>query len=208
MPLQTNPFEMMKINPLMPFQKAGFSLAAFLFCCVIAAQVQDPQQEANLVSKRKSDFWNHVSFGGGVAANFSNDYSNFSVSPGAIYNFNDYVGLGVGLQGSYIDVDGDYYDEQPNHYKSWLYGGSIIGVVNPIEEIQLSLEVEQVRVNTTYNYEGEPDIKKNFWNTALFIGAGYRNDNFTVGFRYNLLYDRNDPVYYEPFMPFVRVYFN
>lgn len=158
-------------------------------------------------TKSKSEFWSHVSFGGGLGASFGSDYTDVSISPSALYEFNRYFGLGVGLQGSYVKVKGDYNNDQLNNYNSWIYGGSLIGLVNPIEEIQLSLEVEQVRVNSTFRYEGAPTFKDNFWNTALFVGAGYRAENVTIGVRYNLLFDKDKSVYYEPFMPFVRVYF-
>ncbi|RZJ31826.1 MAG: hypothetical protein EOO48_00900 [Flavobacterium sp.] len=177
-------------------------LVLLLFPAVVSAQ-EAPQ--ANV--KSKSDFWNHVSFGGGIGASFGSAYTDVSLSPAALYEFNDHFGLGLGLQGSYVKVKGDYYDDQLNNYSSWIYGGSVIGVFNPIEEIQLSLEPELVRVNTTFNYDTALDFKDNFWNTALFVGAGYRAQNVTIGVRYNVLFDKDKSVYYEPFMPFVRVFF-
>ncbi|AWA29020.1 hypothetical protein HYN48_02340 [Flavobacterium magnum] len=153
------------------------------------------------------DFWSHVRFGGGIGASFGNDYTNVSLAPGALYQFNQYFGLGVGLQGSFVKVDGDYTDSDLNHYKSWIYGGSVLGAFNPIEELQLSAELEQVRVNSTFTYPNTPDIRDNFWNTALYLGAGYNTGDVTVGVRYNVLFDRDKSVYADPFMPFVRVYF-
>ena len=50
-------------------------------------------------------------------------------------------------------------------------------------------------------------IKLIFWNTALFLGAGYRNENITLGIRYNILHRDRDNIYAEAFMPFVRIYF-
>lgn len=188
----------MKIPALAAFQKAKLSCFLFLFSTVVFAQ------EA---PKSKSEFWSHVSFGGGLGASFGSDYADVSISPSALYEFNQYFGLGVGLQGSYVKVKGEHYVDEPNNYNSWIYGGSLIGIANPLEEVQLSLEVEQVRVNTTFKYDDAPAFKDNFWNTALFIGAGYRAENVTVGVRYNLLYDKDKSVYYEPFMPFVRVFF-
>lgn len=159
--------------------------------------------------KPKNAFWERVHFGGGFGAAFGSDYSNFSLSPGAVYEINQHFGIGFGLQASYVKVDGDYdpFDDNLSNYKSWIYGGSIIGLFNVIEEVQLSLELEQVRVNTEFSFPSEPSFKDNFWNTALFVGAGYRAENVTLGVRYNLLFDKDKSVYYEPFMPFVRVYF-
>ncbi|HLA56847.1 MAG TPA: hypothetical protein VK623_12140 [Flavobacterium sp.] len=185
--------------------RQSISVSKFLsvFISVFSSTLLLAQEQ----QKSTSDFWNHVQFGGGIGASFGSGYTDLALAPGAIYNFNDYVALGVGLQGSYVNVKGDYTTDELNNYKSWIYGGSLIGLFNPVEEIQLSVELEQVRVNTTFTFTGEPDIKDNFWNTALFLGAGYRFDNVTLGARYNLLYDRDKSVYYEPFMPFIRVYF-
>lgn len=179
------------------------NLVGILLLCLpntVFAQSQD-----NV--KSRSDFWSHVQFGGGIGASFGSGYTDVSLSPGAVYNFNEYVALGVGLQGSFVKVKGDYYSDNLNNYKSWIYGGSILGLFNPIEQIQLSTELEQVRVNSTFNYTNAAAVENNFWNTALFLGAGYHTQNVTIGARYNVLYDKNKSVYSEPFMPFVRVYF-
>jgi hypothetical protein len=91
-----------------------------------------------------------------------------------------------------------------------MYGGSLINIFNPIPEVQLSVELEQLRVNLNYepeysSYYNIPD--RDFWNTALYLGAGYNTGNVTVGIRYNVLFDDDDYVYSEAWMPFVRVYF-
>jgi long-subunit fatty acid transport protein len=148
--------------------------------------------------KSKSIFWEHVQFGGGLGLAIGSGYTDITVAPSAIYNFNQYLALGLGLQGSYIKVKNDY--------SNIIYGGSVVGLFNPIEEIQLSLEVEQVRVNTTFQAMPD-DVKRNFWNTGLFVGAGYRTENVTIGARYNLLFDKDKSVYSDALMPFIRVYF-
>jgi hypothetical protein len=91
-------------------------------------------------------------------------------------------------------------------FKSTLYGGSWITLFNPIPEIQLSAEIEQLRVNQEIEFI-EGTEKDNFWNSALFAGAGYRAGPVTIGLRYNLLYQDNDQVYATAWNPFVRVYF-
>jgi hypothetical protein len=92
------------------------------------------------------------------------------VAPGALYQFNEYVGVGLGLQYNYAHQD--------DVYKSSMYGGSVIGIFSPLPQIQLSAELEQLRVNVEYdndylNYDGVvyADSKRNFWNTA-FITPG------------------------------------
>ena len=147
--------------------------------------------------KQKSEFWKKVEFGGGLGLGFANGATNISVSPSAIYNFNPKVALGVGVQYSYI--------RQRDFYTSHLYGGSIIALVNPIQEIQLSAELEELKVNT--DFDNSSFASDNFWNTALFLGAGYRTNNATIGVRYNVLHNDNNNIYTTAFMPFVRVYF-
>ena len=46
-----------------------------------------------------------------------------------------------------------------------------------------------------------------FWNTALFLGAGYRTQNLTIGVKYNVLHKDNNQVYSQAWLPFVRVMF-
>ena len=149
-------------------------------------------------TKSPSLFWDKVQFGGGLGLAIGNGFTDVTVAPSAIYNFNQYVALGVGLQGSYIKVK--------NNFSNIIYGANAIGLFNPIQEIQLSLEVEQVRVNSTFEATPE-DFKRDFWSTGLFVGAGYRTENVTLGIRYNLLFDEDKSVYSDALMPFVRVYF-
>lgn len=154
-------------------------------------------QQQGFGSKSSSDFWNHVQIGGGIGLGFGSGYTDISLAPSAIYNFNEYVALGLGAQYSYVS--------QKNYYDSHLYGASVIALFNPIRKIQLSVELEELRVNV--NPKDPAYIPERFWNTGLFLGAGYRTNNVTIGVRYNVLQDDNKGVYSDAFMPFVRVYF-
>lgn len=154
-------------------------------------------QDLNNINK-KSDFFKHVKFGGALGLGISNNYTDILIAPSAIYEFNSTFAMGVGLQGSYI--------QSKDFYKSWIYGPTFVLLVNPIPEIQLSMELEQLRVSNTYTYV-TPHYKDDFWNTALFLGAGYRINNAAIGLKYNVLYKKNDNVYNTDFMPFVRIYF-
>ena len=181
----------MKKSAFMRVSKS-ISLIIILFVCNNLIAQQQPY-----TSKSRSDFWNHVQFGGGLGLGFGSGYTDISVAPSAIYNFNKYVALGVGAQYTYV--------KQQNYYASHLYGGSIIGLFNPINEIQLSVELEELRVNV--NLDGSNSNSQDYWNTGLFLGAGYRAGNVTIGVRYNILQDNTKSVYSDAFMPFVRVYF-
>lgn len=161
-------------------------LCLSLACFDLTAQEKEP-----------SDFWNRVSFGGGIGLSFGNGYFSGSISPSAIYNFNQYFAMGPSLIFSYQDDD---------FFESTLYGGSWIMLGNPIPEIQLSAEIEQLRVNQTAKLIGG-DVSDNFWNTALFLGGGFRTGSVTMGVRYNVLYEERDGVYAQAWSPFVRVFF-
>ena len=162
----------------------------FLICSVFESIAQE--------NDKKSDFWERVQFGGGLGLGFASGYSNVTVAPSGIYNFNEKISLGLGVQYSYVN--------QKNFYQSHIYGGSIIALVNPVEYIQLSAELEELKVNNTFDTTSGK-VTDDFWNTALFVGAGYRSNNLTIGMRYNLLHKDRNNVYVDAFMPFIRIYF-
>jgi hypothetical protein len=170
--------------------KSVFSLVLLFIYSNLMAQ----QQPNNYNST--NNFWQHVQFGGGIGLGFGSGYTDISVAPSAIYNFNEYIALGLGAQYSYL--------KQRNSYAAHLYGGKLISLFNPIPQIQFSAELEQLRVNI--NEIGSNTNSNAYWNTALFVGAGYRNGNATLGARYNVLKDNNN-IYGSAFMPFIRFYF-
>lgn len=166
---------------------------AFLYFIGLTLSVSAQQTPHN---ELKSNFWNKVQFGGGLGLGFGSGYTNISVAPSAIYNVNEYFSAGLGVQYNYL--------KQKDFYSSSQYGASIIGLVNPIPEIQLSVELEELRVNFKFD---DGSISNDFWNTGLFLGAGYRAENVTIGARYNVLFNEDKGVYGDALMPFVRVYF-
>lgn len=165
-------------------------LIAFLFlipATSVAQSLEDPAP----------NFWDHVRFGGGLGLNFGNGFFSGSISPSAIYQFNPYFSAGPSLIYSY---------QKSDFFKSSLYGGSIIGLANPIPEIQLSAEIEQLRVNQEVEFIDGIE-EDDFWNTALFVGAGFRTGGVTIGIRYNVLFQEGESIYADAWAPFVRVYF-
>jgi len=167
-------------------------------------------QSFNVLAQTPTDvrpdrFRDRVQIGGGLGVGFGSGYSDVTIAPSAIYNFNDYFSAGVGLNGTYVRYRN--YNVSIAEYRSYLYGGSIIGLFHPIREIQISAELEQLRVNTRLQTHTSGIIRDNFWNTALFVGAGYRAQNVTIGLRYNVLHNPDKTVYADALTPFVRVYF-
>lgn len=172
----------------------------FVILMVLFSNLAVSQTQQNYVIDSSSRFWDKVQFGGGLGLGIGSGYTDISVMPSAIYNINEIVAVGVGLQFGYLS--------SKNYYNSFVYGGSIVGLVNPIPEIQLSAELEQVRVNTDYESNSfRPAFSDNYWNTALYLGAGYRTGSVTIGARYDVLFDDDRSLYGSAFMPFVRVYF-
>ncbi|MGY8916301.1 MAG: alpha-ketoglutarate decarboxylase [Flavobacteriales bacterium] len=147
--------------------------------------------------RNSGDFWNNVHYGGGIGLGFGRDSFNAALSPSAIYQANDLIAFGLGLNFNYSKFQ---------ESKLTAYGGSLLTLFNPIQPIQLSAELEQLRVNRDFEFDGA-NIEDNYWSPALFIGVGYSNRNVTFGIRYDLLYDDEKSIYADPFMPFVRVYF-
>nr|WP_294789077.1 hypothetical protein [uncultured Flavobacterium sp.] len=170
----------------------------FVILTVLFSSYTIAQQKYRI--DNNNNFWDKVQFGGGLGLGFGSGYTDISVMPSAIYNVNEIVAFGAGLQFGYLN--------SKNYYESYVYGGSLITLVNPIPEIQLSAELEQVRVDTRYEANvNRPAFSDSYWNTALYLGAGYRTGNVTIGARYDVLYNPNKSLYGSGFMPFVRVYF-
>ncbi|MDN3708158.1 hypothetical protein QW060_18755 [Myroides ceti] len=184
-----------------------------LFSCLIStgfllsgvtANSQNEDRNYDFDNSYKNYFWRNVRFGGGLGLSFGDGFADVMVAPSAIYQFNNQFAVGTGLQFNYLKSKG--------YYESLSYGINVIGLYNPIPEIQLSAEVEQLRVNNTYDVYytdiwRRDRMEDNFWNTAIFLGAGYSMNGLTVGVRYNILYDKDNFVYNQAWMPFIRFYF-
>jgi long-subunit fatty acid transport protein len=174
-----------------------------IFFLLFATSSVFSQDSTKVVPSNNSKFWKNVQFGGGIGLNIGSGFTNISIAPTGIYPLNDYFSVGLGLQYNYLNQNDLFF-------RSSQYGGNIIGIINPINEIQLSLGLEQLRVNLVSNEvlmktNGFP--KSSFWNTGLFVGAGYRVASTVIGARYNVLYKNDNGVYAQALMPFISVYF-
>lgn len=183
---------MKKVNVLTakPFILIYFLLLAFSF----TAQAQglgEPMEQT------PQPFWSNVRFGGSVGLAFGNGYFNGALSPSAVYDFNQVMSAGVTLSGAYA---------KQNTFSATSLGGSIISLIRPIKEIQLSIEYEQLNINRRLETEGA-NLREQYWVPALFLGVGYNTGPVVTGVRYNVLHDNNRSFYNQAFMPFVSVYF-
>lgn len=179
------------MNISSPFTTKIIVFLVFSCFTFISVNAQDD------IAKQKSAFWQKVRFGGGIGLSTGNKTFSATLAPSAIYQFDDTFALGIGLSGSYFS--------RKNVLKSTIIGGSLIGLYNPINEIQLSGEFEQN--NVSRNFDNSAIKDDNYWSPALFIGAGYRARNVTIGVKYDLLYDEDKSIYASSWAPFVRVYF-
>ncbi|MFT6795652.1 MAG: hypothetical protein ACJART_000788 [Maribacter sp.] len=164
-----------------------FFLLSLLCFCYSQAQYTSGQ----------GDFWSQVRFGGGIGLGFTNGGFNAAISPSAIYPVSDKFAAGIGLNLNYAKFNED---------KFLAYGGSLLSLYNPIPQIQISTELEQLRVNRTFNLGGS-NLEDNYWSPALFFGLGYTTRNATIGLRYNVLFDENNSIYANALIPFIRFFF-
>ncbi len=145
-------------------------------------------------NENQPKFWDNVHFGGGFGLGFGSNQTTIAISPSAIYEFNDLFALGLG---------GSYLYAKNGSLKSNVYGASIISLFNPLQEIQLSAEFEQLFV--TQKQLGFDN--NNFDYPSLYLGAAYRVGRFAAGVRFDVLYDNYKSIYASPFSPIVRFYF-
>ena len=161
-------------------------IASFAATSSVSAQNSSPEDS----------FWSNVRFGGGVGATFSNGNFSGYLAPKAVYDFNRYTSAGVGIAGSYTDA---------SRYSAYSLAGSVIGLLRPMQNIQLSAEFEENYVSRHLNVEG-PSIDESYFYPSLFLGLGYTTGPVTAGVRYDVLHDDRS-IYANAFMPFVSFYF-
>jgi long-subunit fatty acid transport protein len=148
-----------------------------------------------MVSQQKTDFWEHVRYGGGFAMSFGTQ-TTIGISPSAVYGFDNGFSLGAGLAYTYREI---------GSVTTNVYGGSLISLYQiPKVGVQLSGEFEQSFAKQK-NGANSSIFNSNF--PALYLGAAYNKGRFAIGFRYDVLYDENKSVYASPFSPIVRFYF-
>jgi len=169
-------------------------LLVFLFVTSFSAISQN---NSNINTSQDDSFWQYVRFGGGLGLSFGNGIFSATVAPSAIYDFDTRFSAGIALNYTYFNDD--------DFFRSTIVGGSVIGLFNPIPEIQLSSEFEYM--NVSRDFEDPIFEDDNYWQPAVFFGIGYTSDMITVGVRYNVLHDDEKSIYADALVPFVRVYF-
>jgi hypothetical protein len=157
---------------------------------IIAQDIKPPQGKGN-------DFWESVRFGGSLGLNFGNKGFTGIIAPSAIYDFNEILSTGIGLNAAYAKQD---------EFKTTSLGGSVITLISPVRFLELSAEFQELNIHRKYEFT-DFRLEENYWVPALFAGIGYRTGNVTAGLRYDLLYDDKKSFYSSALMPFVSIYF-
>ncbi len=174
------------------FTVALFAIAAFSTCAVKAqTQIDSLKTVDNPLNPEKK-----LKLGLGFGLNFVGGTS-LSLSPNLTYKINDKMAAGAGLLFNYNAVK--------NLQTTTTVGANVLYFYTPIEKLITTAEFAEMYVNRDLKFSG---IKDNFWDTALFVGAGYQiTPKISAGAKYNLLYNKNKSVYSSPFVPFVNISF-
>jgi hypothetical protein len=77
-----------------------FSAILMLLSIILSGSVFAQQNDST--PKMENQFWKNVQFGGRIGLGFGSGFTDISVAPSAIYNFNEYVAFGAGLQYKYL----------------------------------------------------------------------------------------------------------
>jgi len=176
-------------------KKAVF-IIALLFS--LGFQNVSSQPLENTKSDNNSLFWSHIRFGGSLGLSFGNNYFSGELAPSGIYDFNKTFSAGVGLNAAYGKVD---------NYKATSLGGSLIGLIRPIPQLQISSEFQELYIDRKFEYIDSNNVHSKDWVPALFFGLGYTTGPVTAGLKYDVLYDDNKSLYPSALLPFVSIYF-
>ncbi|MCF6307614.1 MAG: alpha-ketoglutarate decarboxylase [Flavobacteriaceae bacterium] len=147
--------------------------------------------------KQKSEFWQQVQFGGSFGLSFGSNFFSGSISPSAIYRFDEMFAVGTALNFS--------YGKEKYVFENIIVGASVLGLFNPIPQLQISAEFEQLSVNRSF--DNPIYLDENYWYPGLYLGAGFSTGPVTMGVRFDVLYNEKRSIYANAYNPFVRVYF-
>lgn len=172
------------IHNLFP-RPAKWAATAVFFALSLSCWSQGPGNQGSFASRLR--------YGGGLGLAFGREAVQIGIAPSAIYQANEYVAFGLGLNYTYSK----FFDTRLT-----AYGGSVIGLVNPIPALQVSGEFEQLRVKRDFGFTTET-----YWLPALYFGLGYTSGPVTFGVRFDVLHDSDRSLYADPWVPFVRVFF-
>lgn len=152
---------------------------------------------ANFDQTSRSYYERHWTFGGSLGFNFWDDQTSIVIAPKAYYNVSPKFLTGFGVTYMYSDNDSGIYS-----YSANSFGGSVMGAIRPIPNLQLDIEYEGIQTSRNSGL-----IEDDFWNNALYLGASFIAGKVSFGFRYDVLFDQQTSVYASAFNPVIGFYF-
>ncbi len=175
-----------------------FILRSLLIVAVLFYQSGFSQTIKTIETDSVSKEQKRLKFGIGFGLNFVGG-TNINLSPNLTYKVSEMVSFRGGLQGSYSSIK--------NIQNTTTFGANVMGIYSPVNKISMLLEFVELRVLTeTETLQGKN--KNNYWDSALFIGAGFNvTRKILIGAKYNVLYDENESVYTSAIIPFVNIIF-
>lgn len=152
------------------------------------------QQQNDSIKKHKLPEKLHL--GGGLNFGISSYSTTIGISPVAMYEVSDKVGVGTGI--NYM------YSKWRNQDVSYnVFGAGVFLQYFSIRQIQLLSEFEYNHI--VENYSGDKDT----YNVpAMYLGVGYAIGKYgAIGVKYDLLWDEHKSIYSDPLIPYFRIYF-
>ena len=155
-------------------------LPLLFICCILNLDAQDPKKV------KKSDFMDHLVYGGDVILSISNFYTAVGGTPFVGYKVGERYMAGLGFTYIYISA--------PN-YKDSNYGPRIFNRFAVTYEIFLHAEYEYLSFVRKWDSDGSK-FKSEF--PALLVGGGYRQEvgagaYLSFALLYDVLQDPNSP---------------
>jgi len=167
----------------------------FLQTLIIFIHLNLTAQNSDLEQHR---FIDDMRFGGGINIGVGSNYSTFSISPSALYDFSDEFSAGLGITYVYLK------NKSITNSTTNIYGGSLLAFYKPMKTLQFSTEFEQLKIDQKYASVNNSDL----WQSALYFGAEYVIGNISMGLRYDVLFNKTTNVIYSSALsPVFRVYF-
>lgn len=176
-------------------------LRPIMALCFVIFLVQETQAQIQIdslatVNKKDSTLKNRLKFGLGFGVNFVGG-TNLSLSPNLTYLLTKNFSIGGGLQFNYAGLKGIQ--------KTTTYGANALVYFTPVRQLLTTLEFSELHVNRNALIT---NTKNEFWESALFIGGGIQiTPKFSLGAKYNVLYNKNESVYSSPVVPFINISF-
>tara|TARA_R100000935_G_C2807792_1_gene153544 strand:+ start:190 stop:744 length:555 start_codon:yes stop_codon:yes gene_type:complete len=176
--------------------KTAFIIVFLLLSFSTFSQVKNDTIRTTNIDSTNIKVEKKLRFGTGFGLNFVGG-TNIGFSPNLTYNFNKNLALGFGVQFNYNSIK--------EVQSTTSYGANSIFEYKPLLTIMTMLEFALLRVESKSDIDNS---KRNFWDAALFIGAGYFiTKKISLGAKYNVLYDEDESIYASPIIPFINIGF-